>query len=271
MLFTLLSCMHHLSPSQQQTIGGDRPAILVAPAGWDATQPLPVIFLLHGLGSSSQKQDRYMRFSKLVDEQNFLLVLPDGLERSKDGKQAWNATDYCCSPDGPDDVAYLTGLMDELEGMGAEDVYFTGHSNGGFMSYRMACEVPDRIGAIAGLAGSTWLDPADCASGSPVDVLQIHGTDDTTVPYAGRPDKYPSAEDTVGRWAARAGCTEEAVEAGGFDLVLRPGEDTRRQAWRCPQPHRVELWSIDGAGHIPLVKQDYAREVVRWLLADQPQ
>ncbi|MFT5686689.1 MAG: polyhydroxybutyrate depolymerase [Myxococcota bacterium] len=270
MLLLLLSCTHRPLPTSQPTIGGDRPAMLVAPSGWDGAQPLPVVFLLHGLGSSAKQQDRYMRFSRVVDELDFLLVIPDGLPRSKDGRAAWNATDYCCSPDGGDDVAYLTGLMDELEGMGAEGFYFTGHSNGGFMSYRMACEVPDRIGAIAGLAGSTWLEPTGCAANAPVDVLQIHGTDDSTVPYTGKPGKYPGAEETITRWADRAGCTD-TTQAESLNLVLRPGDDTRRTVWDCPEPHRVELWTIDNAGHIPLVNRDYAHEVVSWLLADRAQ
>jgi len=267
MLLLLLSCTHQPLPEfPTPAIGGDRPAGLIAPAGWDGEETLPVVFLLHGLGSHAKQQDRYLGFSREVDNQNFLLVLPDGMRRSKDNKRSWNATDYCCNPD-VDDVAYLTGLMDELERLGAEAFYFTGHSNGGFMSYRMACEVPERIEAIAGLAGSTWLDLEDCTVGSPMDVLQIHGTDDNTVPFDGKPDKHPGVRETMERWAERAGCTGSAEE-DPLNLVRRPGEDTQRRVWSCPDEHRVELWSIDGAGHIPLVNPDYSREVIRWLLAD---
>ena len=157
--------------------------------------------------------------------------------------------------------------MDELEGMGASGFYFTGHSNGGFMSYRMACERPERVEAIASLAGSTWLNATDCAANVPVDILQIHGSDDATVPYEGRPGKYPGARETAARWAARAGCSPP-IEGEQLSLVLRPGVDTHRGVWQCSPPHRVELWTIEGAGHIPLVSGDYAREVVEWLLAE---
>ncbi|MDG1482351.1 MAG: alpha/beta hydrolase-fold protein [Myxococcota bacterium] len=266
MLLLLLSCARHPAPDQRHHIGGIRPADLIVPSGWKG-EPLPAVFLLHGLSSSARNQDRYMRFSRLVDELDFLLVLPDGMERSQDGLAAWNATDACCSPDGVDDVAYLSGLMDELEGMGATGFYFTGHSNGGFMSYRMACERPERIAAIASLAGATWLEAPDCAADAPVDILQIHGSDDATVPYAGRPGKYPGARETAARWAARAGCAPP-VAAAELSLVLRPGAETLREVWQCSPPHRVELWTIEGAGHIPLVSGDYAREVVGWLLAE---
>ena len=264
-LILALACARPAPSEHTPTIGPeDRPATVYTPQDWDGETPLPVVFLLHGLGGTSEVQDRYLGFSRQVDELDFLLVTPDGLRRKKDQKQAWNATDYCCAPKGPDDVAYLSGLIDELEQMPTDGIHFAGHSNGGFMSYRMACE-DDRVEAIASLAGSTFLDPADCRSPGRVDVLQIHGTADLTVPYEGKPDKHPGAEETAQRWADRHGC-----DAGrtAFDdrmnLARRPGKDTTRTEWRCPD-QRVELWTMDAA-HIPLVNRQFSHEVVSWLL-----
>ena len=63
------------------------------------------------------------------------------------------------------------------------DVLLLGHSNGGFMAYRLACEIPERITALASLAGAGLADPGDCrVSDVPVDVLQVHGLNDDTMP-----------------------------------------------------------------------------------------
>ncbi len=264
MLLLLLSCTRSAPPDGlPPSVGGERPAALVAPADWDGVSRLPVVLLLHGLGSSAGQQDRYLRLSRQVDEQGFLLVLPDGLPRDKDGQPAWNATPACCKWNEEDDVAYLSGLMDELEAFPVDGFHVTGHSNGGFMSYRLACE-DERVEAIASLAGSTFLTREECRRGQPVDVLQIHGTDDETVPFGGKPDKYPGAQATVERWAGRAGCTgSSALEP--VDLVIPLGAETTRTRWDCPE-HRVELWAMAGVGHIPPVRGSYSRDVVAWLL-----
>lgn len=82
-------------------------------------------------------------------------------------------------------------------------VYVIGHSNGGFMSYRMAYEHSDAVAAIVSLAGANHADQRDPPP-YPVHVLQIHGTDDTTILYRGgeiNENRYPSAMASVSRWA----------------------------------------------------------------------
>ena len=259
------------------TIGLDaeRPAEVRGPEGWDGAQALPVVFVLHGFGADAELQETFVfRFTRQIESQQFLLVLPNGTTNSN-GQRFWNATDACCDGfgSGVDDVGYLMGLLDELEAgynIDSERVYFTGHSNGGFMSFRMACERPERIAAIMPLAGSTWLDPADCTSGAPVSVLDIHGTEDDSVPYLDSA-YYPGAEARAARWAERAGCDLGAAnEAPPMDLIDGvDGPETLVLEYRegCDDGKVVDLWTLDGVGHVPIFHDGFSEAVIPWLLA----
>ncbi len=254
-----------------------RQATLRGPEGWDGTTPLPLVVLLHGYGVSAQIQDLLFGLTQELVNRDFLLLLPDGTE-DDGGSAFWNATDACCDFErtGVDDVGYLTDLLDEVAldwAVDLERVYFTGHSNGGFMSYRMACDRADRIAAIAPLAGATWLDEAQCDASEAVSVLHIHGDNDDDVPYEGSLNEgvgYPGAVETASRWAARAGCAEDAVPGDPLDLVANlPNPDTRVQRWEadCEAGHSVELWTIEGGGHIPILDDSWAPSILDWLLS----
>ncbi len=149
---------------------------------------MPLVVLLHGLGSSGATMEEYFQLQPLAESKGFLLALPDGTKHA-DGARFWNATDACCGFGSTvDDVAYLGSVIDEVEGARNVDrsrVYVMGHSNGGFMSYRMACDVADRVAAIASVAGATWADPSKCTPSEPVSVLQVHGTADEGIRYDG--------------------------------------------------------------------------------------
>ncbi len=189
------------------TIGGDRPALLVLPSEYDPRTPLPLVLSLHGYGSHYMFQDSYFGLSQLVNSHNFALILPNGT-KDDEGKRFWNATDFCCGviDSKPDDVAYLTGLVEETAGrVDIDRVFATGLSNGSFMSYRLACESLPGLTAIVALAGSSYSDPARCASARAVSILHIHGTDDSVNKIEGgtNPDvgegSYPGVSELVRR------------------------------------------------------------------------
>ena len=206
-LATLLT----VGPASAQTIDAGRGALpLTVPAGYDADRPAPLIVLLHGYTFSGERQDEYMKISDLADAYGFLFVAPDGTQEAG-GQQNrfWNASQACCNFGGGevDDSAYIRGLIDAIKDDYAVDdgrVFLIGHSNGGFMSYRMAHDHPDTIAAIASLAGADQTRERTPPT-SPVHVLQIHGTADETIAYAGaeiQGTAYPGARESVGRWAA---------------------------------------------------------------------
>ncbi|MCA9579918.1 MAG: alpha/beta fold hydrolase, partial [Myxococcales bacterium] len=160
------------------------------PPSYRSGTPAPLLVLLHGFGANGDVQSAYLGLEAAVDEAGVLYVHPDGTE-NRIGKRFWNATDACCA--GPisndvDDSAYLAAVIAKVRSQYDVDprrIYVTGHSNGGFMSYRMACDHADLVAAVASIEGATFADPDDCSPSEPVAALQIHGTADKTIRYDG--------------------------------------------------------------------------------------
>jgi len=252
------------------TLGGDRPSDWTVPPGYDGS-PTPLILLVHGYGASGGAQSLYLGMERLARTRGFILITPDGTRDASD-RLFWNATDACCDFGGVgvDDVAYLTGLVEEassLVNVDPERVYAFGHSNGGFMSYRLACDSSETFTAIASLAGATYLDDARCTPAEPTSVLQIHGTEDDTIQYAGA-EFFPSAQESVEVHAARASCS--GTEDGDtLDLVSSvDGEETTTTTWTgCDDGYAYELWTIEGGAHLPVFNREGPGEIVDWLLA----
>ncbi len=262
--------------------GGDRPAELRVPRDYDHDAPTPLLLVLHGYGVSGPAQLGYSRLDRLVDDPGVLVLAPDGT-RNTDGSLFWNTGHAGCAIGAdtaqPDDAAYLMGLVDEVAAVWNVDparVYVYGHSNGGFMAHRLACDHADRIAAIVSLAGAPALDPLDCAPTEPVSVLQLHGDADTTVRYAGGSEvigvacPYPGAEEIATRWAAHDGCSATRTSTGvRLDLDTSiDGDETRVERHDgCPGTAGVELWTMEGVEHIPTFASDVSVYLWEFLAA----
>jgi len=257
----------------QLTFGGDRPVRLVVPAGYDHAVPTPLVVLLHGFGSNALIQTAYLGYRDVADDRGVLFVAPEGTTNG-DGAQFWNATDACCDFEGSgvDDVGYLRSLIDDISGVWNVDpdrVFVIGHSNGGYMSYRLACDV-EQVAAIVSLAGATWLDAGSCAPTTPTSVLQIHGDADELVDYAGT-NFYPGAQATVQQWATFNECGDVTESDDRVDIVGNlTGEETRvDRAASCPTGLAAELWTIEGGSHSPALSASFEELTMEWLL-DHP-
>ena len=242
------------TPEAQQLIA-ERPYRLVVPPGYYG-QLLPFMILLHGYSGSGQAMDDYLNMSSIAAARTFFLATPDGA-LDQLGYRYWNATDACCAANAPvpsDDVAYLTAVIDDVSSKYNVDpkrVYIIGHSNGGFMAHRMACDRASRIAAVVSIAGAQWNYLPYCQPSEPVSVLQVHGTGDTTILYDGGPG-YPGARTTVADWASLNRCTTDFYTAAVWDLDTQPGVETIRElAIGCPPGVGVELWSMIEAPHAP--------------------
>jgi polyhydroxybutyrate depolymerase len=250
------------APGVDPTI--ERPFDVFTPSSYSADTPMPLVVLLHGFGASGAIQEAYFQVQPLAEERGFLYVHPDGTVNQV-GDQYWNATDACCGFGSTvDDSAYLLSIIDAVSAEYTVDpkrVFVFGHSNGGFMSYRMACDHADRIAAIASLAGETFLDPADCSPSEPVSVLQVQGTADGTISYEGGSTPvinkaYPGARQTVSTWSQYDGCNPTAtVDENGLDIEQSiEGQETEAETFDgCPAGIDVSLWTIDGGAHIPSI------------------
>ncbi len=258
------------------TVGGDRPVVVQIPSGYDPGSPAPLLILLHGYGASGSLQEAYFQLGSEAEARGVVYAFPDGTADQM-GSDFWNASDACCDfyATGVDDSAYLIGLVDEIGSHLSIDpkrVYFVGHSNGAFMSYRMACDHAARVAAIVGLAGAMPLDASSCAASEPVSVLAIHGTADDTVPYDGGllfTKDIPSAPETVGDWAEIDGCGSVSVDGAPFDFepLIDGAETTPSTFPDCAAGAEVTLWTIEGGGHVPALPGSFAAMVFDFLLA----
>lgn len=255
----------------QLIFGGDRPTEIHVSDLYDHAEPTPLLVVLHGLGANGFVQLAYTGFGDLLDATPLIIAAPDGTTQS-DGTAFWNATDACCDFEGSgvDDSGYISGLVDEIASVYNVDpdrVYLFGHSNGGYMSYRVACDHAGQFAALASLAGATFVDPADCDPGEAVSVLQIHGDDDDTVLYAGAPSIYPGAVESASIWAGYDGCGALADTGERLDLDRGLAGDETRVARHdgCPTGTDVELWTLEGGGHIPMLSPAFHQVVWDWL------
>lgn len=257
--------------NRPMTLGGEeRPVVLKVPATLDDGALYPLVMVLHGYGVNGFVQQAYFGAGSLATQSKAFVIAPDGTLDSS-GSQFWNADPLCCDFEGThvDDVGYLGGILDDLLAsdwpIDPDQVFLIGHSNGGFMSYRMACERADIIAAIAPLAGDASSQPETCAPSQPVNVLHMHGTADETVPF----DTITGAEASVMQWQQKNGCATTRTAGPDLDLEqnLAGAETHTSIADGCPALGNVELWAIEGAGHVPVFSPDFNEVWFSWFQA----
>ena len=245
-----------------RSFGGARPVTLQVPSQFDEHRQYPLALVLHGYGANGFVQQAYFGLGDLATRGDAFVLAPDGTV-DYSGRQFWNADSVCCDFNrlGPDDVGYLGGLIEEVAASWPIDrraVFALGHSNGGFMSYRLACERADLLSAILVLAGDAVMLP--CAPARAVSVLHLHGTADETISYAG-------AAPSVTQWAGLDGCTGARAPGDALDLEAGlAGAETRTESTAgCPAGVAVDLWTLEGARHVPSFGDAFAPTVWRWL------
>ncbi len=274
----LLLSLASAAGAQQDVVvdAGRGPIKLHVPAAYEQGEPIALVVQLHGYGSSAVFNELYMRMTAQSDARGFLLALPNGT-LDVFGARYWNATNACCEYFGElDDSAYLRNLVEVVAAtysVDARRVYFVGHSNGGFMSHRMACDHADLVTAIVSVAGANWEDIGECQPSEPVHTLQIHGTADDVIFYPGGClaglGCYPGARTTTEGWAALNGCEVNGVITPPLlDLIGGPAKDTLRRVYdqNCVGGS-AQLWTAPGASHVPALADNFALEVADYLLS----
>ena len=248
------------------------------PDSYDPSEPLPLLIGLHGYSHYGQGFEDYLQLRPHVDSREFIYLYPNGTIDPW-GNRYWNATINCCDfwNTNVDDSGYIQALVGMVKGSLSVDenrVATIGHSNGGYMGYRLACDAPETFAAIISIAGAAWFDPANCPADQPVHVLQIHGTNDDVVYYEGEESDswtgtgYPGAEDSVRQWVAIDHCDEtpdESLPNINLDYWINGAETTKKVWGSCNPGGSGELWSIWGGGHSPYFVPNFAELVLDWL------
>ncbi len=254
---------------------GTAPTEIVVPSSYDARNPTPLVVFLHGyLPGRADVVGDYKAWLQLVpaaEARTVLLALPKGTP-DVNGTPCWNGAGCCGVGSGSmDHVGRLKAVVAEAKtrfNVDPKKVFFLGHSNGGFMAHRMACEASDTVASIVAIAGDVWKDSALCRPAGHVAVLQVHGDADLVIPYQGSAD-YPSASGSIGTWATLNGCTGALGDTGTrLDLDTSvTGPETKVEAHSCTAT-AAELWTMQGSSHAPAFAQPAATErFIDWLLA----
>ncbi|MCO4763931.1 MAG: prolyl oligopeptidase family serine peptidase [Myxococcales bacterium] len=256
-------------------LGATRKAKVLVPKSYDGKVALPVVMLLGGYDYLSQDLDDWIALSSQVHTRNFVLILPDG-QIDSDGSPYWNATPQCCDFDNTqvDDAGWLLGLLDELAlgvHIDPKRVSLVGHSAGGFMAYRLACDAPERFAAVVSIAGSGFVDPKACKAKKAVSVLQIHGTKDDIMPIDGD-DGIPGALGITARWGARAGCDAKSWAKTGLTVEhADDGLQAETTEWHfskgCAANRVISLWQMEGNDHYPEFRPVFTDNLLIWTLA----
>ncbi len=219
--------------------------VYVPPSNSSAV-PSPLVINYHGLGSNGFEQRIYTGFDGVAADSNFIVVYPDGIN------QAWNSG--LITQTIADDVGFTEALIDKISvdyNIDQRRVYATGMSNGGFMSYRLACELEHRIAAIASVTGTIANDILPtCQNNRPVPVMQIHGTADGVVDYNGTAGFHQGAEGSVNYWIGKNNCSSvgDTTLIADFD----PADNStaiRVYYGPCANGTEVELYKVLGGGH----------------------
>jgi polyhydroxybutyrate depolymerase len=227
------------------------------PPDLGTTRPLPVVFAFHGYAADEREQEALSGLTREADARGFIAVYPQGLNQPEltgggdADTRAWNAG-ICCGPARDahvDDVGFVDALIAQLDARLCVDshrLFATGYSNGAFFAYRLACERSEHFAAIAPVAGMEGYGP--CTPTRPVPVMHFHGTEDRTIRYPGGTNElltapYPSAAESVARWAERNDCRGRA-----FPTYIR-GDSTCDTFTPCADNAAVSLCTSRGAGH----------------------
>lgn len=159
-------------------------------------QPVPLVVHLHGClpGANGDVEASATHFDEEAND-------------------CWNAGNCCTNAD---DVTFISRLLDRLVKdlpINQSRVFATGPSGGGFMSYRLACELSTRFAAIASISGAMVFD--NCHPARPVSILEMHGTNDSNVPYdgGGPPRPTPSVAAVIQSWTTLDGCVGNPIQS----------------------------------------------------------
>lgn len=262
-----------VSDPQSVTYDGlERTYLLYVPPTYDENRPIPLVMALHGGGGTGQRMvELTVDLNGLADEAGFIVVYPDGVEKHwNDGREIQTRR---ASAENIDDVGFIAVLIERLSEIYAIDpsrVYALGISNGGMMSYRLACELPETFAAVAAVTASMSEElAASCDPSQSTSVLVMNGDKDPLVPWDGGTIRFGRREfgevistaAVMAFWAAKNDCSPTPTIT--WEVNADPQDDTRvrREVYRqCRDGTGVTLYAIEGGGHTWPGGLQYLRE-----------
>jgi len=222
------------------------------PPNYDQASDIPLVIALHGGGGKGTQMESDYLLTEKANAAQFAIVYPDGVQSDGIlGARTWNAG-TCCDyavEQNIDDVKFISVLLDELlkkyPKLNPKKVYATGMSNGAMMCYRLACELSNRIAAIAPVAG-TLATTKPCLPTRAVPILHIHSKLDMKVPYEGGTGifgyYFPPVADGLATWVKNNGCnntTKTVTNLPNYTLTQ----------WKNCNSSSIEFYFTNDGGH----------------------
>ena len=207
---------------------------IYVPQGINSSDQVPLLIDLHGFNNDPSKQRQTSKFDSLADKENFIVVWPEGIDKS------WNAGEACCGEAVKQEVNDVEFLQKVIETTTLEypvdqnRVYVSGLSNGCAMTQRLAMEASLQVSAVACMAH--FLISPESSSYSPTPIMQLHGSADNVVAYTKAPENFR-------KWKEFNNCKGEPEE------TWRDGESFTQTYTDCDDSSQVAFTSIDGGGH----------------------
>ena len=235
--------------------GLDRYYLIYTPTTITDNDEAPVLFALHGYGSSAETHKAYTMHEPFANTNKAIVVYAQGykLETALTSSSShWNVGAWTIGStvDDIDFINTVIDLIDDKAVINKNRIYSSGMSNGGFMSYNLACNLSSRIAAIVSVTGSFSSEMlADCNPEHPTPVMQIHGTLDPTVPFNGNSALgMVPIETTLEFWADYNLCNPvpEISVIDFFDLGMSVDHKVYKE---CQNNVRVELFKSSGMAH----------------------
>lgn len=232
---------------------------LMLPEAYARDVPVPLVLALHGGGGNSAQMCNWKGgLPDLLEQERFILVCPDGIEEHwNDGRGVQR---YRAQREDIDDVGFMLALVEKVSNefnVHSSQVYVTGASNGGMMSYRLACEASDTFAAAAALIASMPTD-LDCRPSQPISMLIMNGTEDPMVPFEGGQVHFYQRElgevlsthGTVDSWVRANSCVDKPIRSELPDSDPSDGTRILQESYSdCADGTRVVLYEIQGGGH----------------------
>jgi len=252
--FIIVSIMLLAAYSKAQTFSFDhdsvsRTYIVHLPPSYSDSNFYPLVINMHGYTSNATDQQFYSEMDPVADTANFIVVYPNGVGNPT----SWNSGQTWSYNPGIDDVSFISALIDTMSANYSIDssmVYACGMSNGGYMSFRLACELEDKIAAIASVTG-VMSDSVytSCQTDRPVPILHMHGTADPTVAYLGTPGNT-AVETGIDWWAQNNNCPTSPTITNIPDINMGDGSTVDKYYYGpCDCETEVILYKINGGEH----------------------
>ncbi len=251
-----------------QSSGQTRTSLLYVPAIYDANRPTPLVIGYHGGFGQGENQERLTHMSQVADKENFIIAFPDGVNRHWNDGRA-KAVEYGTTTDDVQFTKDLIATISQRLNVDTKRIYATGISNGGMMSYRVACEMTQTFAAIAPVSSAMPIEQKDlCKPSGAIPVLMIQGTSDPLIPFNGGQMAFDVGEaiptmDTLHYWQSNNGTSTTAAKTEVIDADPNDGTKTTHETFTGSGPENVvEFYKIDGGGHTWANGRQYAKERV---------